>query len=129
MKKLFNLTISLILVLSIFSSCSLFAHNETDRGTNTETETDTKTETSTETDTKTETTTETETKTETSTDTDDSKTKVYNANMPTVTYKTVKKSYYEKVLYYFGQYEYVASDLPNDFGDYYKVLKTYDDFS
>ena len=119
MKKLFNLTISLILVLSIFSSCSLFAHNETDRGTNTETETDTKTETS----------TETETKTETSTDTDDSYTKVESAIMPTVTYKTVKKSYYEKVLYYFGQYEYVASDLPNDFGDYYKVVKTYDDFS
>ena len=111
MKKLFNLTISLILVLSIFSSCVLFSPVESDENTNTKTETSTQTNTN--------------------TDTDEnlSYTKLDNAIQPKVTYKTEEKSYYEKVLYYFGQYEYIGNDLPKDFGDYYKVVKTYDAFS
>lgn len=55
-------------------------------------------------------------------------TKVENAIQPIVSYKTVKKDFYEKILAYYGQYEYVGEDLPSDFGEYYKVVKTYKDF-
>ena len=55
-------------------------------------------------------------------------TKVEGAIQPRVSYKAVKKSFLEKVLYYYGRYEYIGADLPKDFGDYYKIVKTYEDF-
>ncbi|MBQ4107769.1 MAG: hypothetical protein IJC80_00055 [Clostridia bacterium] len=55
-------------------------------------------------------------------------TKVEGAIQPRVSYKAVKKSFLEKVLYYYGRHEYIGADLPKDFGDYYKIVKTYEDF-
>lgn len=104
MKKKIILLALIISVLLILSACG-----------NTES-TDTQLETTTD-----------DSNTETSTN--PSYSKFDNAIQPVITYKTEKKSYYEKVLEYFGQYEYVGKDLPTDFGDYYKVVKAYDDFS
>ena len=104
MKKKIILLTLIISVLLILSACG-----------NTES-TDTQLETTTD-----------DSNTETSTKT--SYSKFDTAIQPVITYKTEKKSYYEKVLEYFGQYEYVGKDLPTDFGDYYKVVKAYDDFS
>ncbi len=55
-------------------------------------------------------------------------TKVEGAIQPKVSYKVVKKSFLDKVLYYYGRHEYIGADLPNGFGDYYKIVKTYEDF-
>ena len=64
MKKLLSLTLALILVLSIFSSCVAFVPNNTGSDTKTDTETNTTTETNTNTETETNTNTETETNTD-----------------------------------------------------------------
>ena len=118
MKKLFLTITALILALLLLSACTFFAPDNSE--TNTETSTETNTETNTEINTEINTDTSTEAGTENG---------EQNVLQLAVTYKTEKKSYYEKVLYYFGQYEYVANDLPKDYGDFYKVVKSYDDFS
>ena len=110
MKKLFLTITALILALLLLSACTFFAPDNSE--TNTETNTEINTEIN------------TDTSTEAGTENGEQ-----NVLQLAVTYKTEKKSYYEKVLYYFGQYEYVANDLPKDFGDFYKVVKSYDDFS
>ncbi len=56
-------------------------------------------------------------------------TRVENAIQPLVSYKTVQKTFFKKAIEYYGEYEYIGKDLPSDFGEYYKVVKTYDDFS
>lgn len=113
MKKKIILLALIISVLLILSACGNTESTDTQLETNTD---DSNTETSTN-----------DSNTETSTK--PSYSKFDNAIQPVITYKTEKKSYYEKVLEYFGQYEYVGKDLPTDYGDYYKVVKAYDDFS
>ena len=113
MKKKIILLTLIISVLLILSACGNTESTDTQLKTNTD---DSNTETSTN-----------DSNTETSTKT--SYSKFDTAIQPVITYKTEKKSYYEKVLEYFGQYEYVGKDLPTDNGDYYKVVKAYDDFS
>ena len=113
MKKKIILLALIISVLLILSACGNTESTDTQLETTTD---DSNTETSTN-----------DSNTETSTK--PSYSKFDNAIQPVITYKTEKKSYYEKVLEYFGQYEYVGKDLPTDFGDYYKVVKAYDDFS
>ena len=113
MKKKIILLALIISVLLILSACGNTESTDTQLETTTD---DSNTETSTN-----------DSNTETSTN--PSYSKFDNAIQPVITYKTEKKSYYEKVLEYFGQYEYVGKDLPTDFGDYYKVVKAYDDFS
>ncbi|MBO5091207.1 MAG: hypothetical protein J6C61_01850 [Clostridia bacterium] len=113
MKKKIILLALIISVLLILSACGNTESTDTQLET---TKDDSNTETSTN-----------DSNTETSTK--PSYSKFDNAIQPVITYKTEKKSYYEKVLEYFGQYEYVGKDLPTDFGDYYKVVKAYDDFS
>ena len=113
MKKKIILLALIISVLLILSACGNTESTDTQLETTTD---DSNTETSTN-----------DSNTETSTKT--SYSKFDTAIQPVITYKTEKKSYYEKVLEYFGQYEYVGKDLPTDNGDYYKVVKAYDDFS
>lgn len=113
MKKKIILLALIISVLLILSACGNTESTDTQLETTTD---DSNTEASTN-----------DSNTETSTN--PSYSKFDNAIQPVITYKTEKKSYYEKVLEYFGQYEYVGKDLPTDFGDYYKVVKAYDDFS
>ena len=113
MKKKIILLALIISVLLILSACGNTESTDTQLETTTD---DSNTETSTN-----------DSNTETSTN--PSYSKFDNAIQPVITYKTEKKSYYKKVLEYFGQYEYVGKDLPTDFGDYYKVVKAYDDFS
>ena len=113
MKKKIILLALIISVLLILSACGNTESTDTQLETTTD---DSNTETSTN-----------DSNTETSTN--PSYSKFDNAIQPVITYKTENKSYYEKVLEYFGQYEYVGKDLPTDFGDYYKVVKAYDDFS
>lgn len=113
MKKKIILLALIISVLLILSACGNTESTDTQLETTTD---DSNTETSTN-----------DSNTETSTK--PSYSKFDNAIQPVITYKTEKKSYYEKVLEYFGQYEYVEKDLPTDYGDYYKVVKAYDDFS
>ena len=131
MKKKIILLALIISVLLILSACGNTESTDTQLETTTD---DLNTETTTD-DSNTETTTDdsnTETSTNdsnTETNTKPSYSKFDTAIQPVITYKTEKKSYYEKVLEYFGQYEYVGKDLPTDFGDYYKVVKAYDDFS
>lgn len=113
MKKKIILLALIISVLLILSACGNTESTDTQLETNTD---DSNTETSTN-------------DSNTETNTNPSYSKFDNAIQPVITYKTEKKSYYEKVLEYFGQYEYVGKDLPTDYGDYYKVVKAYDDFS
>lgn len=113
MKKKIILLALIISVLLILSACGNTESTDTQLETTTD---DSNTETSTN-----------DSNTETSTK--PSYSKFDNAIQPVITYKTEKKSYYKKVLEYFGQYEYVGKDLPTDYGDYYKVVKAYDDFS
>lgn len=113
MKKKIILLALIISVLLILSACGNTESTDTQLETTTD---DSNTETSTN-----------DSNTETSTK--PSYSKFDTAIQPVITYKTEKKSYYEKVLEYFGQYEYVGKDLPTDYGDYYKVVKAYDDFS
>ena len=113
MKKKIILLTLIISVLLILSACGNTESTDTQLETTID---DLNTETSTN-----------DSNTETSTKT--SYSKFDTAIQPVITYKTEKKSYYEKVLEYFGQYEYVGKDLPTDNGDYYKVVKAYDDFS
>lgn len=113
MKKKIILLAVIISVLLILSACGNTESTDTQLETTTD---DSNTETSTN-----------DSNTETSTN--PSYSKFDNAIQPVITYKTEKKSYYEKVLEYFGQYEYIGKDLPTDYGDYYKVVKAYDDFS
>ncbi|MBQ3017900.1 MAG: hypothetical protein IJD89_03035 [Clostridia bacterium] len=121
---------SILLVLIISLSLILSACGNTFESTDPQSETTTDdSSTTTSTDTKSETTTDDSNTTNTETNTSPSYTKLDNAIQPVITYKTEEKRYYKKVLEYYGQYEYVAKDLPTDFGDYYKVVKTYDDFS
>ena len=113
MKKKIILLALIISALLILSACGNTESTDTQLETTTD---DSNTETSTN-----------DSNTETSTN--PSYSKFDNAIQPVITYKTEKKSYYEKVLEYFGQYEYIGKDLPTDYGDYYKVVKAYDDFS
>ena len=122
MKKKIILLALIISALLILSACGNTESTDTQLETTTD---DSNTETSTN-DSNTETSTN-DSNTETSTN--PSYSKFDNAIQPVITYKTEKKSYYEKVLEYFGQYEYIGKDLPTDYGDYYKVVKAYDDFS
>lgn len=113
MKKKIILLALIISVLLILSACGNTESTDTQLETTTD---DSNTETSTN-------------DSNTETNTKPSYSKFDNAIQPVITYKTEKKSYYKKVLEYFGQYEYVGKDLPTDYGDYYKVVKAYDDFS
>ena len=122
MKKKIILLALIISVLLILSACGNTESTDTQLETTTD---DSNTETTTD-DSNTETSTN---DSNTETNTKPSYSKFDNAIQPVITYKTEKKSYYKKVLEYFGQYEYVGKDLPTDFGDYYKVVKAYDDFS
>ena len=122
MKKKIILLALIISVLLILSACGNTESTDTQLETTTD---DSNTETSTN-DSNTATSTN---DSNTETNTKPSYSKFDNAIQPVITYKTEKKSYYKKVLEYFGQYEYVGKDLPTDFGDYYKVVKAYDDFS
>ncbi len=118
-----SILISFIIFISIaLASCSIIPHS-----TSSQTDTNTSNKESAQTNTGTQATTS---NAETNTSTQEKLyTKVDNAIQPVITYKTEKKSYYEKAICYYGQYEYIGKDLPKDFGDYYKVVKTYDAFS
>lgn len=110
------LALIISLSLMLVACGNMFEITDTHSNTNTDTQSETSTDNS-------------STTTNTDTSTYPSYSKIDNAIQPVITYKTEKKSYYKKVLEYYGQYEYVGKDLPTDFGDYYKVVKTYDGFS